>query len=63
MVVIDSPWETLLGLSLLVTGSVTLTLNVSRKFSMCVIFSTGYINISNNKISNEYLIQKQAFVQ
>jgi hypothetical protein len=28
--------------------------DVSRKFSTCVEFSTGYIKIYNNKISNEY---------
>jgi len=36
---------------------------VSRKFSMCIIFSTGYIKIYNIKSSNEYFIQQHAFVQ
>ena len=31
------------------------TLNVSRKFSMCIIFSTGYIKIYNINSTNEYL--------
>jgi len=39
------------------------TLNVSRKFSMCIIFSTGYIKIYNINSSNEYFIQQYAFVQ
>ena len=32
-------------------------LNVSRKFSMCIIFSTGYIRVYNIKTSNEYYLQ------
>jgi hypothetical protein len=36
---------------------VTPILNVSRKLSMFVIFSTGYIKIYNNKTPNEYHIQ------
>jgi len=39
------------------------TLNVSRKFSMCIIFSTGYIKIYNINSSNECFIQKHVFVQ
>ena len=42
---------------------VTSILNVSRKFSMCIIFSTGYIKIYNINSSNEYFIQQDAFVQ
>jgi len=37
-------------------------LNVSRKFSMCIIFSTGYIKIYNIKTLNEYYIQQFTFV-
>jgi len=42
--------------------NVTPTLNVSKKFSMCIIFSTGYIKIYNLKSSNEYHIQQITFV-
>ena len=42
---------------------VTPILNVSRKFSMCIIFSTGYIKIYNINSTNEYFIQQHAFVQ
>jgi hypothetical protein len=42
--------------------AVTPILNVPRKFSMCVILSTGYIKIYNNKSSNEYYIQQITFV-
>ena len=42
--------------------NVTPTLNVSRKFSMCIIFSTGYIKIYNLNTSNEYHIQQFTFV-
>jgi hypothetical protein len=49
--------------TLILANVVTPTLNVSRKFSMCVKFSTGYIKIYNNKTSNEYLIQQYVFVQ
>ena len=42
---------------------VTLILNVSRKFYMCIIFSTGYIKIYNINSSNEYFIQQHAFIQ
>jgi len=42
---------------------VILILNVSRKFSMCIIFSIGYIKIYNINSSNEYFIQQHAFVQ
>ena len=38
-------------------------LNVSRKFSMCIIFSTGYIKIYNIEFSKEYIIHQHAFVQ
>ena len=41
---------------------VTPTLNVSRKFSMCIIFSTGCIKIYNIKTSNEYYIQQYVFL-
>jgi len=43
--------------------SVIPILNVSRKFSMCIIFSTEYIKIYNMNTSNEYHIQQNAFVQ
>jgi len=43
--------------------NVTPTLNVPRKFSMCIIFSTGYIKIYNMKTLNEYHIQQYTFVQ
>jgi len=43
--------------------TVTPTLNVSTKFSMCIIFSTGYIKIYNMNTLNEYHIQQYAFVQ
>ena len=41
---------------------VTPTLNVSRKFSMYIIFSTEYIKIYNIKASNEYFTQQYMFV-
>jgi len=41
---------------------VTPTLNVSKKFSMCIIFSTGYIKIYNLISLNEYHIQQFTFV-
>ena len=43
--------------------NVTPILNVSRKFSMRIIFSTGYIKIYNINSTNEYFIQQNAFVQ
>jgi len=42
---------------------VTPTLNVSRKFSMCIIFSIGYIKIYNTKTLIDYFIQQYVFVQ
>jgi len=42
---------------------VTPILNISRKFSMRIIFSTGYIKIYNINSTNEYFIQQNAFVQ
>jgi len=56
-----SLFTTLLILSLSVP--ITPILNVSRKFSMCIIFSTGYIKIYNINSSNEYFIQQYEFVQ
>jgi len=44
-------------------GIVTPILNVSRKFSMRIIFSTGYIQVYNISSTNEYSIQRNAFVQ
>ena len=41
---------------------VTPILNISRKFSMCIIFSTRYIKIYNINSKNEYFIQQHAFV-
>ena len=46
----------------LIITPVTPTLNVSRKFSMCIIFSTGYIKIYNLITSNECHIQPFKFV-
>jgi len=34
-----------------------------EKFSMCIIFNTGYTKIYNINSSNEYFIQQHAFVQ
>ena len=42
---------------------VTPILNVSRKFSMRIIFSIGYIKIYNISSTNEYFIQQNAFIQ